>query len=103
MSLSRYPRDDEAKPAPHQGDDTEAILHELGYSPQRVAELRASFVVVDDNYLGRRRWVTCAPRLARMRTTESFLRTRFSHQSAADFELLGDNTPRGASALPFPN
>jgi crotonobetainyl-CoA:carnitine CoA-transferase CaiB-like acyl-CoA transferase len=45
MSLSRYPRDGEAKPAPQQGDDTEAILRELGYSPQRVAELRAAFVV----------------------------------------------------------
>jgi crotonobetainyl-CoA:carnitine CoA-transferase CaiB-like acyl-CoA transferase len=45
MSLSRYPRDGEAKPAPQQGDDTEAILHELGYSPHRVAELRAAFVV----------------------------------------------------------
>jgi crotonobetainyl-CoA:carnitine CoA-transferase CaiB-like acyl-CoA transferase len=45
MSLSRYPREGEAKPAPQQGDDTGAILHELGYSPQRVAELRAAFVV----------------------------------------------------------
>ena len=45
MSLSRYPRDGEAKPAPQQGDDTEVILRELGYSPQRVAELRAAFVV----------------------------------------------------------
>ena len=45
MSLSRYPRNGEAKPAPQQGDDSEAILRELGYSPQRVAELRAAFVV----------------------------------------------------------
>ena len=45
LSLSRYPRDSEPKPAPQQGDDTEAILRELGYSPQRVAELRAAFVV----------------------------------------------------------
>jgi crotonobetainyl-CoA:carnitine CoA-transferase CaiB-like acyl-CoA transferase len=45
MTLSRYPRDGEAKPAPEQGNDTEAILRELGYSPQRVAELRAAFVV----------------------------------------------------------
>jgi len=45
MTLSRYPRDREARPAPEQGNDTEAILRELGYSPQRVAELRAAFVV----------------------------------------------------------
>ena len=45
MSLSRYPREGEAKPAPQQGDDTEAILQELGYSQQRIAELRAAFVV----------------------------------------------------------
>ena len=45
MTLSRYPRDGEAKPAPQQGDDTDAILGELGYSAQRVAELRAAFVV----------------------------------------------------------
>jgi len=45
MSLSRYPREGEAKPAPQQGDDTGAILQELGYSPQRIAELRAAFVV----------------------------------------------------------
>jgi crotonobetainyl-CoA:carnitine CoA-transferase CaiB-like acyl-CoA transferase len=45
MSLSRYPREGEAKPAPQQGDDTQAILRELGYSPQRIAELRAAFVV----------------------------------------------------------
>ncbi|WP_280150764.1 CoA transferase [Piscinibacter sp. XHJ-5] len=45
MSLSRYPREGEAKPAPQQGDDTGAILQELGYSQQRIAELRAAFVV----------------------------------------------------------
>ena len=45
MSLSRYPREVEARPAPQQGDDTGAILQELGYSPQRIAELRAAFVV----------------------------------------------------------
>jgi len=45
MSLSRYPREGEAKPAPQQGDDTGAILQELGYSAQRIAELRAAFVV----------------------------------------------------------
>ena len=45
MSLSRYPRGAQAKPAPQQGDDTTAILQELGYSQQRIAELRAAFVV----------------------------------------------------------
>jgi crotonobetainyl-CoA:carnitine CoA-transferase CaiB-like acyl-CoA transferase len=45
MSLSRYPRQGGAKPAPQQGDDTDAILGELGYSRQRIAELRAAFVV----------------------------------------------------------
>ena len=45
MSLSRYPREGEAKAAPEQGDDTGAILLELGYSQQRIAELRAAFVV----------------------------------------------------------
>jgi crotonobetainyl-CoA:carnitine CoA-transferase CaiB-like acyl-CoA transferase len=45
MSLSRYPREGQAKPAPEQGGDTTAILQELGYTPQRIAELRAAFVV----------------------------------------------------------
>jgi crotonobetainyl-CoA:carnitine CoA-transferase CaiB-like acyl-CoA transferase len=45
MSLSRYPRAPQAKPAPQQGDDTTAILQELGYSQHRIAELRAAFVV----------------------------------------------------------
>ena len=31
--------------APHQGDDTEAILAELGYTAPRIAELRAANVV----------------------------------------------------------
>jgi crotonobetainyl-CoA:carnitine CoA-transferase CaiB-like acyl-CoA transferase len=51
--LARRPADEpvalpargEAKPAPQQGDDTGAILQELGYSQQRIAELRAAFVV----------------------------------------------------------
>ena len=33
------------QPAPHQGDQTEAILSGLGYSPERIAELRSQFVV----------------------------------------------------------
>ena len=45
MSLSRYQREGQAKPDPQQVDDTTAILEELGYSPQRIAELRAAFVV----------------------------------------------------------
>lgn len=31
--------------APHQGDQTDSILRELGYSEARIAELRAAFVV----------------------------------------------------------
>jgi crotonobetainyl-CoA:carnitine CoA-transferase CaiB-like acyl-CoA transferase len=45
MRLSRHPRQAEAKPAPEQGDDTDAILRELGYSNDRIAELRAATVV----------------------------------------------------------
>ena len=45
MRLSRHPRTEPAKPAPRQGDDTDAILSELGYSDQRIAELRAAVVV----------------------------------------------------------
>jgi crotonobetainyl-CoA:carnitine CoA-transferase CaiB-like acyl-CoA transferase len=45
MRLSRHPRQPEAKPAPQQGDDTDAILRELGYSNERIAELRAATVV----------------------------------------------------------
>ncbi|MEN9905061.1 MAG: hypothetical protein RLZZ555_1626, partial [Pseudomonadota bacterium] len=46
MNFSRYPR--QAGPlvaAPEQGDQTEQILEELGYSPARIAELRSRFVV----------------------------------------------------------
>lgn len=45
MRLSRHPRTGPARPAPQQGDDTDAILRELGYSDQRIAELRAAVVV----------------------------------------------------------
>ena len=46
MQFSRYPRDEgPLRPAPHQGDQTEAILSGLGYSLERIAELRAQFVV----------------------------------------------------------
>jgi crotonobetainyl-CoA:carnitine CoA-transferase CaiB-like acyl-CoA transferase len=45
MRFSRYPREGQAKPAPQQGEDTDAILRELGYSDARIAELRASTVV----------------------------------------------------------
>lgn len=46
MQFSRYPRaEGPLQPAPHQGDQTEAILSGLGYSPERIAELRAQFVV----------------------------------------------------------
>jgi crotonobetainyl-CoA:carnitine CoA-transferase CaiB-like acyl-CoA transferase len=46
MNFSRYPR--QAGPlvaAPEQGDQTEQILEELGYSPARIAELRSRLVV----------------------------------------------------------
>jgi crotonobetainyl-CoA:carnitine CoA-transferase CaiB-like acyl-CoA transferase len=43
--LSRNPRAAEPTPAPHQGDQTDAILHELGYDDARIAELRAALVV----------------------------------------------------------
>ena len=46
MQFSRHPRDQgPLRPAPHQGDQTDAILADLGYAPERVAELRARFVV----------------------------------------------------------
>lgn len=46
MHFSRYPREDgPMRPAPHQGDQTEAILRGLGYSPERIGELRAQCVV----------------------------------------------------------
>jgi crotonobetainyl-CoA:carnitine CoA-transferase CaiB-like acyl-CoA transferase len=46
MQFSRYPRSEgPLKPAPQQGDQTDAILTDLGYSPERIAELRAKSVV----------------------------------------------------------
>jgi crotonobetainyl-CoA:carnitine CoA-transferase CaiB-like acyl-CoA transferase len=45
MRLSRHPRQAQARPAPQQGQDTDAILRELGYSDARIAELRAAVVV----------------------------------------------------------
>lgn len=43
--LSRHPREDQATPAPEQGANTDAILAELGYSAQSIADLRARIVV----------------------------------------------------------
>ncbi|MBK6716865.1 MAG: CoA transferase [Burkholderiales bacterium] len=43
--LSRSPRAAEPTPAPHQGDQTDAILRELGYDDARIAELRGKLVV----------------------------------------------------------
>lgn len=43
--LSRSTRASEPTPAPHQGDQTDAILRELGYDDARIAELRAAVVV----------------------------------------------------------
>ena len=46
MQFSRYPRSEGPMvPAPHQGDQTDAILGGLGYSPERIAQLRTRFVV----------------------------------------------------------
>jgi crotonobetainyl-CoA:carnitine CoA-transferase CaiB-like acyl-CoA transferase len=46
MQFSRHPRDQgPMTPAPHQGDQTEAILTELGYDAGRIAMLRARSVV----------------------------------------------------------
>jgi crotonobetainyl-CoA:carnitine CoA-transferase CaiB-like acyl-CoA transferase len=43
--LSAHTDDGPPRAAPHQGDQTDAILRELGYSEQRIAELRSQFVV----------------------------------------------------------
>lgn len=46
MNFSRYPRQDgPLKAAPAQGDQTGQILAELGYSAERIAELRSRCVV----------------------------------------------------------
>ncbi|MFJ1253893.1 CaiB/BaiF CoA transferase family protein [Cupriavidus sp. CuC1] len=45
IRLSRHPREAQARPAPEQGCDTQAILAELGYSEQRIEALRAGFIV----------------------------------------------------------
>ncbi|OOG53094.1 CaiB/BaiF CoA-transferase family protein [Polaromonas sp. C04] len=46
MQFSRYPRSEgPLQPAPHQGDQTDAILAGLGYSPERIAALRDKFVI----------------------------------------------------------
>ncbi len=43
--LSRSTRAEAPSPAPQQGEHTNAILHELGYTDERIAALRAAFVV----------------------------------------------------------
>jgi crotonobetainyl-CoA:carnitine CoA-transferase CaiB-like acyl-CoA transferase len=46
MQFSRYPRSEgPLVAAPHQGDQTDAILGGLGYSPEHIAQLRTRFVV----------------------------------------------------------
>jgi len=46
MQFSRYPREQgPLQPAPHQGDQTDAILGGLGYKPEQIAQLRAQYVV----------------------------------------------------------
>ena len=45
MRFSAHPRTHEPAPAPHQGEHTDAILRELGYADDRIAQMRAAFVV----------------------------------------------------------
>jgi crotonobetainyl-CoA:carnitine CoA-transferase CaiB-like acyl-CoA transferase len=46
MQFSRHPRDEgPLEPAPHQGDQTDAILGDLGYGLEQIAQLRARLVV----------------------------------------------------------
>jgi crotonobetainyl-CoA:carnitine CoA-transferase CaiB-like acyl-CoA transferase len=46
MNFSRYPRNEgPLTAAPHQGDQTEAILCSLGYDARQITDLRARFVV----------------------------------------------------------
>lgn len=45
VRFSDHPRREGPQPAPQQGEQTDRILRELGYSDQRIAELRASLVV----------------------------------------------------------
>ena len=43
--MSRYPQPDELLPTPDQGEHTDAILGELGYDTDAIAELRVQGVV----------------------------------------------------------
>lgn len=46
MQFSAHPREEgPLQPAPHQGDQTAAILTDLGYSGDDIARLRAAFIV----------------------------------------------------------
>ncbi len=45
MRFSAHPRTQPPRPAPHQGDQTDAILGELGYTVEQIAALRAAVVV----------------------------------------------------------
>ncbi len=45
MHFSAHPRVHPPRPAPNQGDDTDAILRELGYSDARIVDLRAAVVI----------------------------------------------------------
>lgn len=46
MRFSAHPREEgPLRPAPHQGDQTESILSDLGYAPVEIKRLRAAFVV----------------------------------------------------------
>jgi crotonobetainyl-CoA:carnitine CoA-transferase CaiB-like acyl-CoA transferase len=45
INMSRTPEPDMLRPTPGLGEHTDAILHELGYGDERIAELRARGVV----------------------------------------------------------
>jgi crotonobetainyl-CoA:carnitine CoA-transferase CaiB-like acyl-CoA transferase len=45
IRMSAHPQTEPPRPAPHQGDQTDAILHELGYDDPQIAALRARCVV----------------------------------------------------------
>ena len=45
MRFERYPRPAQAQPSPTLGEQTDAILAEIGYHEARIAELKARFVV----------------------------------------------------------
>jgi len=43
--MSRHPQPDELRPTPDQGEHTDAVLRELGYTEAAITELRTQGVV----------------------------------------------------------